>query len=520
MELQFYLNVLKRRLPVIAIVMAAALSVVAIAGFLITPVYTAKATLRIMLDVGMADFQLREDYNIRLLNTYASILRSGPVLTKAIDRLAPRSAGLSSGELYEATSVEVIPNTELISIGVQSSDPTLARDLANELGLLLIEYSRDIYMGSGKSTLEIVNEQLRGLEEELQQDQQKLEALLAEGTVGTEVDALRSQIQFKENSYNDLLERYETARLSDALRANSITISTPATLPNTPSNRVGLTQVGLSIVIGLFAGIGLALALENLDTSIRSPYQLEHLTNLPVLGTVPGGLLPLDKEEEEEGKTGHNLQPLEEAYRLLGVNLPALKGIVAVQTILITSAVPHEGKTTVAANLAHILSERGRPIYLVESDLRHPNLFRRLGWHEVEEETRGLGDLLMERPELTQEMLDGIVRSTPQPDLFIIGGGGPRVANPTALLGSSFMEELLGYFGTQGSMILLDAPPVLGMADVSVLAPKVEGVILVVAEAHSKREDVLAAIKQLQASHATVFGFVFVEKGEKSWRYA
>jgi capsular exopolysaccharide synthesis family protein len=356
------------------------------------------------------------------------------------------------------------------------------------------------------------------LQVELTQDQQKLEGLLADGVVGAEVDALRNQIEYKEESYDNLLERYESARLNDALRANSITISTPATLPDKPSNSVGFTAIGLSLVIGLFMGVGLALALENLDTSIRSPYQLEHLTNLPVLGTVPSGLLPLDKEEE--GKNGHDLQPLEEAYRLLGVNLPALKGIVSVQTILITSAVPHEGKTTVATNLAHILSERGRPIYLVESDLRHPNLFKQLGWHEVEEETRGLGDLLMERPELSIETLDGAVRSTPQPDLFVIGGGGgPKVPNPTALLGSPFMEEILGYFGTQGFMTLLDAPPVLGMADVSVLAPKAEGVILVVAEAHSKREDVLAALKQLQASHATVFGFVFVEKGERSWRY-
>ena len=101
MELQFYLNVLRRRLSVIIVVMAAVLFVVTTAGFLITPVYTAKATLRILLDVGLVDFMLREDYNIRLLNTYANILTSEPVLGKAIDRLAPRSDKLTIPELYE-----------------------------------------------------------------------------------------------------------------------------------------------------------------------------------------------------------------------------------------------------------------------------------------------------------------------------------------------------------------------------------------------------------------------------------
>ena len=130
-----------------------------------------------------------------------------------------------------------------------------------------------------------------------------------------------------------------------------------------------------------------------------------------------------------------------------------------------------------------------------------------------------MGDLLIERPSFNGDSLDGVVKSTPQPDLFIVGGGGPKVPNPTALLGSSFMEEFLGYLGTQGYMTLLDAPPVLGMADVAVLAPKVEGVIMVVMEGHSKREQVLAALKQLQASRATVFGFVFVQKNAKNWRY-
>jgi len=516
MDLQFYLNVLKRRAFMIAIVTVVTLLVVSLVGLVMPSVYTARTTVRVLLDLGVADFRLWEDYNRRLLNTYATVLESTPVLEEALARLAPRTDEITVADFRDAVMVEVLPDTELISIAVENGSAALARDMANTLSELLIEYAQNVYMGSGKSTLEIVNEQLVGLENELTDDRQRLETLLAAGEVGVEVEVLKNQIQYKEDSYDLLLDRYEMARLNDALRANSISVVAPATLPLEPSNGLKLTQIGLSLVVGISAGVGLSLVMENLDTSIRSPQQLEHLTDLPVLGVVPSGLL--QSVSTENGGVGGN--PMAEAYRLLGVNLPALKEIVAVRTILITSAVPKEGKSTVATNLAKILAERGQRIFLVESDMRRPSLFRILGIEEEERTAPGLSTLLVENPELSWESFDGIMRSTDEPDLFVVGGGGPKVPNPTALLSSPFMEEFLGYLGTQGYMTLLNAPPVLGMADVSVLAPKAEVVIMVVREGYSKREQVLAALRQLKASHSHVVGFVFVQHGgDKTWGY-
>ena len=215
---------------------------------------------------------------------------------------------------------------------------------------------------------------------------------------------------------------------------------------------------------------------------------------------------------------GHN-QPIEEAYRLLSINLQALKDDVSLQTILITSAASKEGKSTIAANLAQALAERGQTVFLVESDLRRPTLTSALDLElDMESDEHGLGVLLAQRPAFNREALSQVLLPAKQPSLFVIGGG-PRIANPTQLLASPSMEGLLGYLGAQGQTTLLDAPPVLGAADVSVLAPRVDGVILVVRQSQSKREQVLAALKQLQATRACVIGFVFLQKSDKDWGY-
>ena len=119
---------------------------------------------------------------------------------------------------------------------------------------------------------------------------------------------------------------------------------------------------------------------------------------------------------------------------------------------------------------------------------------------------------------LNNELLSQVVYPAQDPSLFVITGG-PRMANPTALLASPAMDRLLGYLGDQGQTTLLDAPPVLGAADVSVLASKVDGVLLVVRQARTRCEELLAALKQLQASRACVVGTVFLDINSKGWSY-
>jgi len=507
MELRHYFDILKRRAAVIVIVVALAIAVVAIAGLLMTPEYTAGATVRVYQDVGILDLRIRDTE--LLMNTYGRVLTSWPILEQAAERLG---SPLSPGQLREKVKVEVIPNTELMWISVRDHDPAFAAVLANTLSELLVGYTQNLYTGGHKSALQIVEEQLASMEDDIKSDRRQLEALLAAGEVGAEVDALTNQIMSREDAYDRLLDRYELTRLNESLRANSIAVIAPAVLPRVPSNSLGMKQVGLSLVVGLFGGIGLALVLENLDTRIYFPQQVEHLACLPVLGAVPKGLLSLDSPGNANGS--RRTHSLGEAYRLLSANLLALREDVSFHTVLITSAVSKEGKSMVAANLSQTFAERGQTVFLVETDLRRPIIAKMLDI----DDGLGLGDLLVERQTLDHELLSQITCPAKQPSLFVIRGG-PKMANPTSLLASPSMDKLLHYLGDQGQVALLDAPPVLGVADVSVLVSRVDGVILVVRQAHSRREQVLAALRQLQASRAHVLGFIFVQKGDRDWGY-
>ncbi|MBN1813855.1 MAG: P-loop NTPase [Anaerolineae bacterium] len=519
MDLKLYLDILKRRVFVIVITTVVATLVVVAADFLLPPIYTAQATVRILLDVGVADFILREDYNTRLLNTYAHVLTSRSTLEEAIRRVAPDDL-LTVSELSENVEVIVVPDTELLTISVQNGSRFVARELANELSVLLMEYAKDLYVGDSTSTLQILEDQLVSLENQLAEDRQQLAVLMGDHPDDPDAETLRSQIQFYEDAYDRLLDRYELARLNESLRANSVTVISPAALPTHPSNRLGVMQIGLGGVIGLFCGVGLALVLENVDARIHSPHQLETLVNLPVLGLVPRGMLAVGTLGEGGGPTKY--KPINEAYRLLSINLlalqrSALQGEGApIQTILVTSAVPSEGKSMVAANLAQAFAERGQTVFLVEGDLRRPSLAKML---DIESSV-GLGDLLASHTPFDRLLFGQAIHPTEQSTLFVISSSDAKsFANPTLLLASPSMGKIVDYLGTQGQITLLDAPPVLGMADVSVLAPQVDGVVLVVRQAFSNRDHLREALKQLQAVQARVLGVIFVDKSQKGWNY-
>src|SRR5690606_12068820 len=130
----------------------------------------------------------------------------------------------------------------------------------------------------------------------------------------------------------------------------------------------------------------------------------------------------------------------------------------------------------------------------------------------------GLGNLSVDRIPINDTTLAQLICPTDQPSLFVVGSG-QKVANPTAVLASPSVQKLMSYLGSQGQVTMLDAPPVLSVADVSVLAPRVDGVIFVVRQSFSKREPVASALRQLQAMQARVLGVVFVQARANEWGY-
>jgi capsular exopolysaccharide synthesis family protein len=507
MELQLYLDILKRRSPILVIVTAIALIVVIVQSLIITPVYKARATIRVSQDPGILDYVRRSDYSDNQLRTYEYILSSDPILEKVLASLGSRASLLSVSRLRNKLTVERVPLTELIAITVENGDPALARDIANAFATALIQYAKDFYLGGQQDTNQLLTKELIEIETSLKAEREQLYKLLAAGIESPDVDAIKTKISNLETSQSLRWQQLESARLSQNLQVDSITLAQPASLPETPANALRLSDIGLAIGLGLLGGIGLALVLENLDTNVRSPQQLEHITSLPNLGVVPRGVLSANGAEHSDAKRE---AALAEAYRLVNVNLGKLGQLSRLKTILITSAGPSEGKTTVATNLARTAAEHARTVFLVKGDMRHP---RQGKDPSLSNGHIGLSNLLAE-----PSSLDQAIQPTEQPTLFMIEGG-PVPSNPALLLASPMMDRVLSFLGGQGHLTIIDAPPVLGMTDVSILATKVDGVILVAYQNLSDQKQISEALKQLQSIQANIIGSIFIQRGRRSQYY-
>ncbi len=508
MEIQRFLEILSRRIFTIVIVAITTIILVSVVmGFLITPVYKATAKVRVFQDVGTSALSFKDDLQgDRLMRTYQEILTSSPVLQEAVRRAGRPNA--NTGNLGDYLTIEIINKTELLGITFEDKDPKFARDFTNVLTDLLIEHVQNLYVGKQKSTTEVIQDQLDKLNVDLRARRADLAKLLSTGASSVEIETIRNQIVFGESSYSRLLQEYELARLNEAVRANSIIVIEPAVLPTLPVNGLKITDIILAMALGLAGGIGFALILENLDTRIHSPQQLKHLTQEKIIGVVPNGFLNLAQEGNSK-LTKKDLRLLE-AYRLLAANLDALGQEKPLKKIILTSSVSKEGKSMVSGNLAQVLSEQQRTIFLVECDLRRPVFSKRFNLNDG---YAGLSSLLAELV-----TLDQIIYPTDLPTLFIITSG-PTPPNPTKLLNSLVMSDLLKWIDAQAQIAILDAPPVLGLADVSMLVPKVDGAILVVNEGYTTRDTLAEAIAQLNTSKASLLGIVFVQKSNKKLAY-
>jgi uncharacterized protein involved in exopolysaccharide biosynthesis len=167
--------------------------------------------------------------------------------------------------LAARTKIEALPDTELIRITVEDSNPWRARDIANTLAALLMEQSQSLYSGGSKSAREILEEQLEVIQGNLAQDRGSLETLINRAaSTGAEIDALSNKISFEEETYAMLLAQYEQARVDEAMRANSFALVEAAIEPEAPSSPHKRLNIMLGALVSLAGGTWLAFLLENL----------------------------------------------------------------------------------------------------------------------------------------------------------------------------------------------------------------------------------------------------------------
>jgi capsular exopolysaccharide synthesis family protein len=377
--------------------------------------------------------------------------------------------------------VEIPANTELLKVTVEGGTPESATLAAATLGEILVA---QLGSGTSKVAQDLLRERLAQLEREIKASEP-----------GPAVDG-------KKDAYSRLLEEYERASINEAARASSVAIVEPAVPPLAPARPNRTLNLALGLLIGLVAGIGLSFLFESLDTRLHSVTGIQALTGLPILGIVPSG----------SGKTRvlfDERSPQQEAVRRLRAHLLLPDRGGALKTVMVTSAEPGEGKSTILANLAVSLGRAKKNVLIVDADLRLPTVHQ---FFEVSNET-GLSRILQGQAAWIDE-----VRYVPSAGVWVLPSG-PMPRNPAELLGSPAMGELLEALKAKFEMVLIDSPSLLAVADGSVLTTHADAVVLVVAQGHAKAEAVRAACQELanvgveplvivnRANHERVYGY-------------
>ena len=360
-------------------------------------------------------------------------------------------------------------------------------------GILIAHVTAPDAGGGKTTTAEILRQQLAQIEDELNQAQQEYESLVTQSPEDSEgILAVRQTIDLKQATYATLLKQQEQIRLREALRANSVSIIEPAVVPQTPSKPRKELNIALGFLVALAGGTGLAFLFENLDTRLYTTEQIENIPELSVLGTIPTA-----KQQDQITFFGGD-SAQEEAFRRLRTNLFTQDQEAPLKTLMVTSAAQGEGKSTVVANLALAIAQSRRKVVVVDSDLRLPALHTLFNLpNEI-----GLSSVLKQGA-----TLDEAIQNSHLPRLHVLTSG-PLPSNPAELLGSPQMTAVLWELAQRFDVVLLDTPALLPVADAAVLAPAVDGVVLVAGRAQARKDDVQAACQQLADVKARVVGLV------------
>ncbi|WP_042576042.1 polysaccharide biosynthesis tyrosine autokinase [Rhodococcus sp. MEB064] len=288
-----------------------------------------------------------------------------------------------------------------------------------------------------------------------------------------------------------------------------VSVVEPAQVPTGPISPKTTRNLALGIAVGLLLGIALAVIRDRLDNTIKDRSTLADLSGVPVVGIVP-----FDKTIKEEAALSfaESSSGTAEAFRELRTNLQFLEVDSPPRVIVVTSAVPAEGKTTTAVNLALVLAEAGHRVVLVEGDLRRPRVSKYLGLVG----SVGLSTVLSGQADV-QEVL--------QPTKFHgvdVLASGPLPPNPSELLGSEAARTVMETLRSAFDYVVVDAPPLLPVTDASVITAHADGAIVVTRHGHTRRDELTRALGNLTQVGAPVLGVILTmapSRGKRDYDY-
>ncbi len=500
MDLRNYINLVRKWLWLVVLCSVIAGTVTFFISRRQTPIYQSTATVFIN---QARSTTARADYtdiitSERVARTYAAMLQDWPTLNQAAIALG-FTGGIGAMQAAHNVSVSVTPvrDTQLVQVIVQSSDPALAANVANILPDVFMQMNRERQQERFADTRQELQTDLAAAEAELEKTEQALNALADTPENRNERDRLTRLAARNQTTFNNLSKSLEDLRLAEAQTTDNITLTTPAQAATGPIRPRVLFNTLLALVVGALIGLGIAFLIEYLDDTVKTPDQVRDLTGLAALGNV----IHLEGASPDERMVAR-MAPKSlgaEAYRVLRTNLQFSALDKPLATLVVTSATPGEGKSTTISNLATVMAQSDKRVILVDADLRRPSLHKLLKLPN----NVGLSTALLDKGRDPAVYL----QDTDTPNLRVMTTG-PIPPNPAEMLNSARMHEMIEVLKGEADVVLFDTPPVLAVADTSILASQVDGTLLVVWAGKTRGEMLAQAVERLQSLGIQPLGVV------------
>lgn len=492
MELRDYLNVVRARKWVVIQAVIVVTLVALIASLLLPKSYQGEAKVLIsekdtgaaLLGTLLPELSSQPE---RGLQTQVQLMQLRPIAEAVVRKLGLK---MTPSDLLDHVAVSASGQTNVVVITVTASDPKTAADITNEMASQYVAWSKATKRESIKAAADEVDTRLAAAKQQVLDLGRKIQS---EG----KSDELSAELDIATSAYATLAQKLEELRVNEQLEVGSGLVVSPAIVDSVAVSPKVTRNAGLGLAVGLVFGLGMAFLYEYLDNTIKSTEEAEKLYGAPVLGHIP-----LEKFEKGEKRrltiVQHPGSPAAEAYRVLRNSLDFINFEHNIRTLVVTSAAPGEGKSTVAANLAAGLAQAGQKVVLVSCDFRRPTTETFFGVANM----IGLSEVLTGSNSLKSAL------QRPGDEQLLVLTSGKMPPNPSELLGSQKMKELIESLEEWGDWVIIDTPPLLAVADPAAVARWADGVLVITRGGQSTRDAAKKASEMLGKVGAKVVGTV------------
>jgi succinoglycan biosynthesis transport protein ExoP len=487
-ELRDYLNVIRARKWIIIQAAVIVTLTALVVSLLQPPTYQGQAKILVSQNTGLAIFgtQLGTQGDSGL-QTQVQLMQLRPLAESAIRKLNLQT---TPGAILARLSVSGVGQTNLITLTATDRDPKSAAAIANAMAEAYVQWSRETKRESIKAAADEVQARL---------DDARMEILALGKKIADsgKTDELTAELGIATGTYTTLAGKLEELRINEQLEVGSGRVVSSAVVEPVPIAPNPVRNTVLALAVGVTLGLGMAFLLEYLDNTIKSTDEAEKTYGAPVLGHVPA-----ERFEKDEKRRLTIVQrpgsPAAEAYRVLRNSLDFVNFEHDIKTLMVTSSAPGEGKSTVAANLAAALAQAGGKVVLLNCDFRRPTTDQFFAVNNV----IGLSDVLLGRNPLKSAL------QKPGDHELLVLNSGKMPPNPSELLGSTKMAELIRNLGEWADWVVVDSPPLLAVADASAFARWSDGVLMVTRGGVSTRQSAKTGREMLEKVGARVVGVV------------